>query len=224
MARLLAVLFDVDETLVHTGGSGARSWAWAFEKLHGVTADIGKYSEPGQTDTQVARETFAGVLGREPNHEELGRLYAAYLWHLAEDIWTAKNYRVIDGVENTLRQMAEAGVIVGLVSGAMEGAARVKVGPGKLGRHFIFGAYGSDSADRGEVTRVAVAKAGHLHGRKLTRAEVCVVGDTPLDIQAAHAADATGVGVATGKYSVEELRAANADYVLGSLAEPFPNL
>ena len=106
----------------------------------------------------------------------------------------------------------------------MEGAARVKAGPGKLGRHFVFGAYGSDSADRGEVTRLAVAKAGHLHGRALNPSEVYVVGDTPLDIQAAHAAHATAVGVATGKYTVEELRGANADHVLGSLAEPFPNL
>ena len=224
MAGVLAVLFDIDETLVHTGGAGAASWAWAFNKLHGVDADIEKYSKPGQTDPQVASETYAGVLGREPSHEELGRLYAGYLWHLAEEIWTAKHYRVMDGVETTLRQMAEAGVILGLVSGAMEGAARVKLGPGKLGRHFIFGAYGSDSADRGEVTRVAVQKAGQLHGRALTKSEVYVVGDTPLDIQAAHEANATAVGVATGIYSVEQLQAANGDYVLSSLADPFPNL
>jgi phosphoglycolate phosphatase len=220
MTGLMAVLFDIDETLVHTGGAGARSWAWAFKKLHGVDADIAKYSAPGQTDQQVGRETFAGVLGREPSHDELGRIYASYLWHLADDIWSAKNYRVMDGVEETLSRMAHAGVIVGLVSGAMEGAARVKIGPGKLGRHFIFGAYGSDSADRGEVTRLAVAKASQLHGRDLDASEVAVVGDTPLDIQAAHAANATGVGVATGIYSVEQLQAANADHVLGSLGCP----
>ena len=224
MAGPMAVLFDVDETLVHTGGAGARSWAYAFEKLHGVTADIGEYSKPGQTDPQVARETFSGVLEREPTHDELGRLYSAYLMHLADEIWTSKKYHVMESVVPTLRQMAEAGVILGLVSGAMEGAARVKLGPGQLGRHFVFGAYGSDSADRGEVTKLAVAKAGHLHGHKLSRSEVYVVGDTPLDIEAAHAADATAIGVATGNYTVEQLRAAEADYVLGSMAEPFPNL
>jgi phosphoglycolate phosphatase len=224
MAGVLAVLFDIDETLVHTGGAGAGSWAWAFKRLHDVDADIEQFSKPGQTDQQVARETFTGVLGREPSHEELGRLYAGYLWHLAEEIWTATQYRVMDGVPKTLEEMARAGVILGLVSGAMEGAARVKLGPGKLGRHFIFGAYGSDSADRGEVTRVAVQKAGALHGRALTKSEVCVVGDTPLDIQAAHEANATAIGVATGIYSVEQLQAANADHVLSSLAEPFPNL
>jgi phosphoglycolate phosphatase len=224
MARLLAALFDVDETLVHTGGSGARSLAWAFEKLHGVTADIGKYTKPGQTDPQVARETFSAVLGREPAHDELARLYAAYLWHLSDDLWTSQNYHVMDGVEDTLGRMAEAGVIMGIVSGAMEGAARAKIAPVKLGRYFVCGGYGSDSPDRGEVTRLAVAKVSQIYGRALTKAEVCVIGDTPLDIQAAHAANATAVGVASGKYTVQELLAADAEYALGSLTEPFPGL
>jgi phosphoglycolate phosphatase len=123
-----------------------------------------------------------------------------------------------------LRRIADAGVILGLLSGAMEGAARIKMEPGKLGRYFVFGAYGSDSPDRAEITRLAMAKAARLHGRDLTRSEVYVVGDTPRDIQAAHAAHASAVGVASGHYSVEELRAAEADHVLTSLTSPFPNI
>ncbi|NUS81451.1 MAG: HAD family hydrolase [Streptomyces sp.] len=224
MAGPVAVLFDIDETLVHTGGSGRRSWAWAFDQLHGVAADIGKHTSAGETDPQVGRETFHAVLGREPSHDELARLYAAYLWHLSEDIWASKGYRVLDGVEETLRRITDAGVILGIISGAMEGAARIKMEPGKLGRYFVFGAYGSDSPDRAEITRMAMAKAGRLHGRELTRDEVYVVGDTPRDIEAAHAAHATGVGVATGHYTVEELSAAQADHVLTALTEPFPQI
>lgn len=224
MAGPVAVLFDIDETLVHTGDSGRRSWAWAFDQLHGVAADIGKHTSAGETDPQVGRETFHAVLGRQPSHDELARLYAAYLWHLSEDIWASKGYRVLDGVEETLRRITDAGVILGLISGAMEGAARIKMEPGKLGRYFVFGAYGSDSPDRGEITRMAMAKAGRLHGRDLTRDEVYVVGDTPRDIEAAHAAHATGVGVASGHYTVEELSAAQADHVLTTLTEPFPQI
>ncbi|MFJ8364427.1 HAD family hydrolase [Streptomyces sp. NPDC093984] len=224
MAGPIAVLFDIDETLVHTGDSGRRSWSWAFDRLHGVAADIGKHTSAGETDPQVGRETFHAVLGREPSCDEMVRLYAAYLRHLSADIWTSEGYRVLDGVEETLQRIADAGVILGLLSGAMEGAARIKLEPGKLGHYFLFGAYGSDSPDRAEITRLAMAKAARLHGRDLTRADVYVVGDTPRDIEAAHAAHATAVGVASGRYTAEELRAAQADHVLTALTEAFPNL
>ncbi|AJE44046.1 HAD family hydrolase [Streptomyces nodosus] len=224
MAGPLAVLFDIDETLVHTGGAGARSWAWAFDRLHGVSADIGRHSSAGETDPQVGRETFRAVLGRDPDHDEMVRLYAAYLWHLAEDIWSSESYHVMEGAEDTLRRIGRTGAVLGVVSGAMEGSARLKMEPAKLGRYFVFGAYGSDSPDRDEVTRLAVDKAARLHGRPLSRSEVYVVGDTPRDIEAAHAAAATAVGVASGHYTVEDLEDAGADHVLRSLSEPFPGV
>ncbi|MEO7126066.1 MAG: HAD family hydrolase [Nakamurella sp.] len=224
MTGPVAVLFDIDETLVHTGGAGARSWAWAFDQLHGVPADIGAHTSAGETDPQVGRKTFQAILGREPSFDEMARLYAKYLWHLAENIWTSADYRVLAGVDALLVRLGEAGVIIGVISGAMEGAARTKMEPGKLNRYFTFGAYGSDSPDRSELTEMGIAKAARLHGRKLTADQVYVVGDTPRDIEAAHAAGATGIGVATGHYDIKALRDANADHVLGSLVEPFPGL
>jgi len=219
----VVVLFDVDETLVHTGGSGARSWNAAFEKLYGIPADIGEHSSAGETDPQVARATFKGVLRRDPSIDELGRLYAQYLLHLADDIWASEQYRVLPGAEQTLVRLGEAGIMLGLVSGAMEGAARTKLVPANLNRFFIFGAYGSDSPDRAELTKIAIDKATRLHDQ-LTFAEVYVVGDTPHDIEATKAAGAVSVGVASGHYSTEELEAAGGDHVLGSLEDPFPGL
>ncbi len=222
-SRPVVVLFDVDETLVHTGGSGARSWKAAFQTLYGVPADIGAHTSAGETDPQVARATFSAVLGRQPSDEELDRLYGQYLLHLAEDILVAEQYRLLPGVEACLGALGEAGVLLGLVSGAMEGAARTKLIPANLNRFFIFGAYGSDSPDRAELTGLAIGKASRLHAG-LTASEVFVVGDTPKDIEAAQAAGAVSVGVATGKYSVGELTAAGADQVLASLEDPFPGL
>jgi phosphoglycolate phosphatase len=223
VTKPVVVLFDVDETLVHTGGAGARSWNAAFEKLYDQPADIGTHTSAGETDPQVARETFRGVLGREPAADELDRLYAQYLLHLAEDIWTSKQYAVLPGAEQILARLTDAGVVLGIVSGAMEGAARTKLMPANLNRFFIFGAYGSDSPDRPELTRLAIDKASRLHDH-LTPGEVFVVGDTPLDIAAARAAGAVPVGVATGKYSVDELVAAGGVHVLASLEDPFPGL
>jgi phosphoglycolate phosphatase-like HAD superfamily hydrolase len=223
MTKPVAVLFDVDETLVHTGGAGARSWNAAFEKVYGVPADIGAHTSAGETDPQVARETFLGVMGRPPTADELDRLYAQYLLHLSDDIWTSEQYAVLPGAESTLARLGEAGVVLGLVSGAMEGAARTKLMPAKLNRYFVFGAYGSDSPDRPELTRLAIEKAARLHDG-LDASDVFVVGDTPLDIAAAKAAGAVSVGVATGRYSVDELRAAGGVHVLASLEDPFPGL
>lgn len=219
----IVVLFDIDETLVHTGGSGARSWKAAFDAMYGVPADIGQHSSAGETDPQVSRETFRGVLDRDPDPDELGRLYALYLMHLADDIWTSDQYRVLPGAEALLKRLGSAGVTLGLVSGAMEGAARTKLMPANLNRFFIFGAYGSDSPDRAQITTLAIAKAARLHDQ-LEPVQVHVVGDTPRDIDAARAAGAVSVGVATGRYSKEELTASGADYVLGSLEDSYPGL
>jgi phosphoglycolate phosphatase len=216
-----AVLFDIDETLVHTGGSGARSWNAAFEKLYDKPADIGAHTSAGETDPQVGRATFRGVLGREPSSDELGRLYTEYLLHLAVDIWTSEGYLLLPGAQQTLERLGKAGVTLGLVSGAMEGAARTKLMPANLNRFFVFGAYGSDSPDRAELTRLAIGKASLLHDG-LTSDNVYVVGDTPHDVDATKAAGAVPVGVASGHYSADELRAAGATFVLKSLEDPFP--
>jgi phosphoglycolate phosphatase len=143
--------------------------------------------------------------------------------HLAEDIWTSEHYRVLPGAEQVLVRLGQAGVVLGLVSGAMEGAARTKLIPANLNRYFAFGAYGSDSPDRAELTRLAIEKATRLHDQ-LTPAQVYVVGDTPHDIEAIKAAGAVSVGVASGHYSTRQLEAAGGDHVLGSLEDPFPGL
>jgi phosphoglycolate phosphatase len=223
VTRPVVVLFDVDETLIHSGGSGTRSWKVAFEKLYGISADIGAHSTSGETDPQIAKATALAVLGRVPSEDELVRLYVEYLLHLSQDILISPEYRVMAGVEKLLTRLGENGVILGIVSGAMEGAARTKLLPGNLNRFFVFGAYGSDSTNRGELTKIAIGKAIILHS-ELVPAEVFVVGDTPNDMKAAIAAGAVPVGVATGTYSIEDLRAAGGVHVLKSLAEPFPGL
>ncbi len=220
-SRPVVVLFDIDETLVHTGGSGARSWKAAFEKVYGVPADIGAHSSAGETDPQVARATFRAVIGHDPSDAELDQLYVQYLRHLADDILVSEGYRMLPGADRCLTDLGEAGVLLGLVSGAMEGAARTKLIPADLNRFFIFGAYGSDSPDRAELTDIAIEKAARLHAR-LTPSQVFVVGDTPRDVDATREAGAVAVGVASGHYSVDDLTKAGADHVLGSLTEPFP--
>ncbi len=218
------VLFDVDGTLITSGGAGARSWRYAFDQLHGIPADIDSHSEAGETDPVVARKTFEGAIGREPTERELAAIFALYLRQLSHEVATSQGYRVLDGAVELLTRLSDTGIMLGIVSGAMEGAARVKLGRGDLNRFFLFGGYGTDSSDRTKLTLAAIERASMLHHHVVEPARVYVVGDTPLDVAAAKAAGAVAVTVASGKYSVEALAAAGADHVLPSLASPFPDV
>ena len=103
MSSLKLILFDIDGTLIDTGGAGARSWTWAFEHAFGRPGvDIGKYSSAGMTDPVVARKTFTEAMGHEPAGEELARLMAAYLSVLPDYVTSSEGYRVLPGVEELL--------------------------------------------------------------------------------------------------------------------------
>jgi phosphoglycolate phosphatase len=219
-----AILFDIDGTLISTGGAGAVSWRRAFDELHGIPADIGKFTDAGMTDPEVGRKTFAAVLGREPTPPELARLLAVRLKYLPEAVAESKGYVVLDGVEELLPRLVDEGFLLGLTTGGTDSAAFIKLARGDLARWFTFGGYGSDSTDRTELTRVAIERAGRLLGQELDPKTVLDVGDTPLDIKAAHGAGAVAVGVASGHYTSEQLREAGADYVLESLREPLPGV
>jgi phosphoglycolate phosphatase len=224
VATPTVVLFDVDGTLIDSGGAGARSWRYAFDKLYGVPADIGSHTSAGETDPLVARKTFVGAIGRDPTEQELARLFAVYLLRLSEEVRTSEGYRVLEGVDDLLPMLSDSGTMLGIVSGAMEGAARVKLSRADLNRFFVFGGYGSDSDDRAMLTQAAIDKAQLLHGHDVTPDRVFVVGDTPLDVEAAKAVDAVSVAVASGKFSEGQLRAAGAAHVLRTLAAPFPGM
>jgi phosphoglycolate phosphatase len=220
----LAILFDIDGTLITSGGAGAESWRRAFDELYGIPADIGKYTDTGMTDPEVGRLTFVKVLGREPTPEEMATLMAKRLEHLPDAVRESEGYRVLPGVEQTLEKLRDAGFLLGLTTGGVEAAAHMKLERGGLNRFFTFGGYGSDSPDRTELTRRAIERAEKVLGQLLDPKRVLVVGDTPLDIEAAQAAGAVGVGVASGHYDEQQLRDAGADYVLATLEEELPGV
>ncbi len=222
MSRAKLILFDIDGTLVDTGGAGARSWAWAFERIFDRHVDIAEHSTAGMTDPAIARVTFTQALEREPTAAELTRLMASYQAVLPDYVASSPDYRVLAGVQELLERLTGAGVLLGLTTGGLEAAAHAKLGRGCLNHFFLVGGYGSDSEDRVALTRAAVDRGGQMLDSPLDLDHVFVVGDTPLDIAAAKGVGAVSVGVASGQYGVEELSAAGAAHVLASLADPFP--
>ncbi|HEV7641442.1 MAG TPA: HAD family hydrolase [Gaiellaceae bacterium] len=221
-AGRVAILFDIDGTLISTGGAGAASWRLAFEELYGIPADIGEYTDAGMTDPEVGRKTFEAVLKREPERKEFTRLLERRLDHLHTTVEESKGYKVFPGVEELLPKLIEDGYLLGLVTGNVEAAAHVKLHRARLNRFFSFGGYGSDSTDRGELTKTALKRAALVYGERVTAAEALVVGDTPHDVEGAHAAGIACVGVGAYHFTADQLRDAGADYAIGSLAEGLP--
>ena len=222
MSARVAILFDIDGTLVDTGGAGAASWRLAFDELYGIPADIGEFTDTGMTDPDVGRKTFEAVMKREPERKEFTRLLERRLHHLHKTVEESEGYRVLDGVEELLPRLIDDGYLLGLVTGNVEAAAHIKLHRAGLNRFFSFGGYGSDSGDRGEITRMALKRATLVYRETVGPEQALAVGDTPLDVTGAHAAGIECVGVASHHFDEHQLREAGADYVLGSLAEDLP--
>jgi phosphoglycolate phosphatase len=216
------LLFDIDGTLVSTGGAGAAAWKRAFEELHGVPADIGEFTDAGMTDPDVGAKTFEAVLHREPTPHELARLIQRRLEYLPEAVADSKGYKVLPGVAERLRQLSHDGHLLGLITGNGDGAAHIKLARGDLNRWFTFGAYAGAGLARSDIVREAVRRGEGMLGRDVPNTDVYVIGDTPLDISAAHAVSCTAIAVATGHYDCAALRAAGADHVLQTLEEELP--
>jgi phosphoglycolate phosphatase-like HAD superfamily hydrolase len=217
-----AVLFDIDGTLIVTGGAGAVSWRLAFDELYGVHADIGKFTDAGMTDPEVGRLTFEAVLGRKPERAEFARLLERRLHYLHQTVEDSDDYRVLPGAEALLVKLIDEGYLLGLVTGNLEAAAHIKLHRAQLNRFFSFGGYGSDSDDRGELTRIALKRASFVFGEPVSVEQAIAVGDTPLDVEGAHAAGIPCVGVGSHKFTVDQLRNAGADYAIASLTEGLP--
>jgi phosphoglycolate phosphatase len=220
----LAILFDIDGTLINTGGAGAASWRLAFDELYGVPADIGKFTDTGMTDPAVGRKTFEGVLKRDPERREFTRLMERRNFYLYQTVEESKGYEVLSGVDELLPKLIDGGYLLGIVTGNVEAAAHIKLHRANLNRFFSFGGYGSDSDERGELTKTALKRASLVYGEEVERDRAFSVGDTPLDVTGAHAAGIECVGVGSHKYSADQLDQAGADYVITSLEEGLPPL
>jgi phosphoglycolate phosphatase-like HAD superfamily hydrolase len=198
------------------------AWRQAFEELHGIPADIGEFTDAGMTDPDVGAKTFEAVMDRKPTPRELAQLIQRRLEHLPEAVAASEGYKVLPGVPERLRQLSRDGHLLGLITGNGDGAAHVKLGRGDLNRWFTFGAYATAGVDRAGIVRRAVARGEAMLGQDVPNADIYVIGDTPLDIQAAHAVDCTAIAVATGHFDADALREAGADHVLETLEEELP--
>ena len=215
------IFFDIDGTLLLSGGAGVRAMGRAFEEVFGVADAFAGVSVAGQTDRFLVSRALERA-GLPDTAEMHARFRDAYLRVLPEEIAKPGSGRrgLMPGVEALLDALAgEAGIHCALLTGNYEPAARVKLSHFGVGHHFSWGAFGEDSPDRSELARVARARARDRGIPDAARANTIIVGDTPHDIACARAIDARVIAVATGGYSVDELKQGCADIVLPDLSD-----
>jgi phosphoglycolate phosphatase-like HAD superfamily hydrolase len=209
-------LFDIDGTLIGGDGSGRRAFERAcLEVLH-VEHALSHIRLDGMTDPLILQSAFAQHARRPPTTAEAERVFAAYIQYLEDEVARGL-YHVKPAVHETLTLLEARGACIGLATGNLEAGARIKLQRGDLWRRFPFGGFGSDAPERAELVRVGIRRGEARLGKKLSREEVVVIGDTPRDIAAAHAAGACALAVATGGHPVEDL--GDAEWVFPSLKE-----
>lgn len=217
------LLFDVDQTLISTGGAGIRALNRAFQKLYSVENAMDGILPHGKTDPGIIRE----ILHSHPIPTisdgfptSLTAVLESYIQFLDDEIDSTTSYKILPGIEAILNILAErSDIAIGLATGNVEAGARIKLERGNLNRYFPFGGFGSDSENRTELVRQGAEKAAAYLGRTPDPANVFVIGDTPRDIFAGREAGFLTVGVATGKYTKAELAEAGATVAISNFEQ-----
>ena len=220
--RRKLVLFDIDGTILWTDGAGRRAVFGALVEHFGVV-DPGDHRFDGKTDPQIVREllTKAGV-SDEDIDARLDRILESYYALLREELDGADHREhVFPGVHELLDELERRDdVVLGLLTGNIEAGARAKLAAVGIAPHrFIVGAFGSDHHHRPELPEIARRRAERVLGHPISGRDVVVIGDTPADVACGVGIGARAIGVATGRYSVDELRACDAAAVFPDLTD-----
>lgn len=214
------LLFDIDGTLLLSGGAGNRAMDRTFSFLYGVPGATEGRDFSGMTDPAILRNLFLHFHRRDCTEEELKEMARAYLGFLKEEVQTSPNFRVLPGVVELLRHLSgRRDVLLGIATGNLRSGARIKLRRAGLSTCFRFGAYGSDSEDRPRIVALAIERGKDLVGGGSNQHLSFVIGDTPLDIKAGKRAGALTIAVATGTKSLEELRRHRPTHLLRDFSQ-----
>lgn len=211
------LLFDIDGTLVRTGGAGKAAMERALREGFGIPElkDVVPYG--GRTDKAISRDLLqVHQLDASPPHVE--RLTKMYLERLPDEL-NRLGGAICPGISELIRDLNEtSSCVLGLLTGNVRAGARLKLGYFDLWDYFRFGGFGDHHHDRDDVAREALEEA-RRHAGPVDPADVWVIGDTPLDVSCARAIGAKSVAVATGWVSLDDLKACQPDFAFADLSE-----
>lgn len=213
------ILFDIDGTLIDSGGAGTRSLDLAFKELFSIDNAFEGISMAGKTDIQIMKEASARH-NLPSNNGILPAIVDAYIRNLMIEINNDKKH-LKPGIKEALKPLAEqsGNYQLGLLTGNIEQGARIKLDPFDLNHYFPSGAFGNDDEDRNKLLPIALERFKNISGREINFRDCIIVGDTPRDVYCAKPYGAFCIAVATGPYPAERLKETGADVVMEDLSD-----
>ncbi len=214
------VLFDIDGTLLLTGGAGKLAFEEVFQNRFGIPNAWRGIHPDGRTDPFLIQELFRINLGRAPEEGEAREVRELYSRAMPGALQAALNFRLMPGVPEFLTMLSAQGkYLLGLATGNFEVTAWQKLERAGLRDYFSFGGFGSDHADRLELTRLAMERGFQSLGARIPSREIVLIGDTVHDIDCGKRLGMTTLAVATGSTPLGELEKAGAVFAIESLLE-----
>jgi len=219
MLRL--VLFDIDGTLIRTGGAGVQAFAKVFATEFHAVDGFEKLKFAGRTDVSLVREFF-GFHDIRPTAENFKRFFERYVFWLDQILHQTQGAICAGVLEfiKALEQLPQPPVL-GLLTGNVRLGAEIKLRRFGLWQLFQTGAFGDDHEERDQIAAIARERGSRLLKHELKDGEVLVIGDTPFDVRCARAIRARVVAVATGGHALPELKAHAPDWAVENLSEMF---
>jgi phosphoglycolate phosphatase-like HAD superfamily hydrolase len=212
------LLWDIDGTLTHSTGAGERALRTALRDAHGIDDDLSWLQLSGRTDVWIGRQMLEHHHLRA-HDEDVRHLLSFYLKALPAELNNPKAH-VLPGIREALTAIAGMrDVTQGLLTGNLAKGADIKLGHFGIRHFFAFGAFADDSAHRNDLGPFAIKRAAAHHGMPFDKTRVVIIGDTPHDIACGQAIHALTFGVATGKFTEQQLLEAGADVTFPNFAD-----
>jgi len=212
------ILFDIDGTLIDSGGAGVLALNLAFQDLFSVTDAFRSIKMAGKTDLQILHEGMK-LHNIISSNGVVPAFFESYIAHLRKTM-RATDGHVKAGIREALSEIGNSEeFVLGLLTGNIEQGAMIKLEAFDLDRYFETGAYGNEHADRNRLLPIAREKLRKSRALDIDYRDCIVVGDTPRDVECSKPYGAYAIAVATGPYSYSSLSETAADMVFHDLSD-----